>query len=314
MKKKISPLLVANWKMTPSSFKEVEQRIVPLKKSITKFPSLQIGVSVPHFFLSQTTAKFLGTKKQKGSLLFGAQDVSVYESGSKTGEVSSAMIQSTGACFVIVGHSERRALGETNEVVAQKIKRVVEQKLTPILCVGEDVRDDNGNYLEAIKNQIKESLVYIKATEASQIVIAYEPVWVIGRKDNVALSAHDIHQMVLYIRKFLIEIWNGEAAEKVRILYGGSVTKENAQDIVWNGEVEGLLIGRASFEPLSFIEIWKAVSQPLMKIVLKKSSAKKDINKKGALSQISQISQKDSAKKLIKKAIKGVALKKLKSK
>lgn len=170
------------------------------------------------------------------------------------------MVKSCGATYSIVGHSERRAMGETDEVVAEKVAEVVKCGMLAVVCVGETERDEEGNYLEIIKSQIKKSLSRISKQEAHKVIVAYEPVWAIGRTDNVAITSHDLHQMAIFIRKYLKEVF-GIAGDLIRIIYGGSVTAENAYDLYLNGGVSGFLPGRSSWEAETFKGVFSATAE-----------------------------------------------------
>ncbi len=269
-------LIVANWKMTPATLAEANKRAVAFatisktyKKVNKSNVSLQVLVCPPYPLISILKSAFAGSPT-----LVGSQDASFFEMGSKTGEVSASLIHSIGASYSIVGHSERRAMGDTDEIVAVKMGQILLTKMNAILCIGETERDAEGLYLDEIKRQIKSSLSRMSNTDFANLVIAYEPVWAIGKKDVVVLTGHELHQMVIYIRKVLRDLYNDSIATGTKILYGGSVNAENAEDIIWNGEVDGLLIGRASFDPKSFEDICSAIILPTIS-----ESKVKDIQK-----------------------------------
>lgn len=259
-------LIAANWKMTPATIQEAKKKALAFKNISKKYEKnrgqsvkIEVLVCPPYPYINTLENIF-----RRSSATVGAQDISQFDGGSKTSEVGSTMIQSMGANYTIVGHSERRAAGDTDEIVAIKLGQVLRTKMNAILCIGESVRDNEANYLEEIKRQMKESLARMSNGDFTRLIIAYEPVWAIGRTDNVALSGHELHQMVIYIRKVLKDLYNETVADTVKILYGGSVTPENTSDIIWNGEVDGLLIGRASFEAKSYDEICKAIITPIL--------------------------------------------------
>lgn len=183
----------------------------------------------------------------------GVQNVSTEPKGSFTGEISAAMAKNAGATYVIIGHSERRRMGETSMMVNKKVHLTVHNKMTPIMCIGEDTRDEEGKYLGHIKDQLKEGLAEVPEANLGKIIIAYEPVWAIGA--SAAMSAHEVHQMTIFITKSLMEIYKTKTRIKVPILYGGSVDPTNAFGILTEGEVDGLLVGRQSFDPEAFAEI-----------------------------------------------------------
>ncbi len=283
MKKNKKVLLVGNWKMNPTTLGEARKRYAAVKKSAQAHKGFDVVICPPFPFISPL-ADLAG--KGKVRVAVGSQDVSIFEEGlSKTGEVAAQMIASAGAGYAIVGHSERRQLGDTGQTIALKIQQALKTKMQVILCIGEKERDQDGGYLEVIKAQLKESLSTVSRSQFHQVTIAYEPVWAIGRKDNVAITSYDLHQMVVYIKKCLRELWGETISSMMKVLYGGSVTANNAEDIVLNGEVDGLLIGRASWESKDFIEIFdvlgKAEKMHSAK-ALKKTFTKAKNNKKNA--------------------------------
>ncbi|MES3005703.1 MAG: triose-phosphate isomerase [Patescibacteria group bacterium] len=299
MKKNKRPLIIGNWKTNPASFDRAKERFRAIKQSAAEHSSIDVVICPPFPYISALSG-LINTK----NILVGAQDLSVYSEGSKTGEVSAHMIESSGASAVIIGHSERRAMGETDTVVAAKMGQALKTGMQVILCVGETDRDNDGKYLGVIKNQLKEALTTIERPQFKQIIVAYEPVWAIGRKDNVAITSHDLHQMVIYIKKLFTEWWSDTIASIVPILYGGSVTAENAQDIMWNGMVDGLLVGRASWEVETFGPLLGAVdSRQKSTIKLTTKKPREDARKEAQL-KAKKILKKTVVKKVIKKKTK----------
>lgn len=258
MKKFLKPLIVGNWKLTPSTLDEAKQRYLGIIKAHSKYKSaLEVVVCPPASFIAP-----LNSLKRVKLVGLGGQNASFWTEGSKTGEISAMMIKTCGARLTIVGHSERRALGETDEVIAEKVAEVVKCGMTAVLCVGESERDEEGAYLEVVKTQIKKGLARISKQEIHKVIIAYEPVWAIGRTDNVAITSHDLHQMAIFIHKYLKEIV-GIAGDLIRIIYGGSVTPENANDLYLNGGVSGFLPGRSSWDPKTFEGVFSAVASAI---------------------------------------------------
>ncbi len=281
MIKNKKPLIIGNWKMNPISVSEAKKRFLSIKKSTLKYKNIDVVVCPPSPYIT-TLASCAGVGKR--SLGVGAQDISVFEEGqSKTGEVGAKMTESVGGKYAIIGHSERRAMGETGQTIALKVQQVLKTSMKAVICIGEKERDSDGGYLEIIKAQLKEALQHVTRADFHRVIIAYEPVWAIGRKDNVAITSYDLHQMVVYIKKFFKETWGETIASIVPVLYGGSVTGDNAEDILVNGEVDGLLVGRASFEPDTFSDIFYAISSSekhQTKKALKKTLIKAKNNKK----------------------------------
>lgn len=281
MKKNKKPLLVGNWKMNPATLAEARKKFGEIKKAALGYKDLDVVICPPSVYLTTlaelslgksflTGARAQGTlsvvaankPKKAGLVSIGAQDTSIYEEGgSKTGEIGAKMLTTSGAEYIIVGHSERRALGDTGQTVALKVQQVLKTHAQVIVCVGEKERDADAGYLEVIKSQLKEALTHVARSDFHKVIIAYEPVWAIGNKNNVAITSHDLHQMVVYIKKFLKETWGDTISSMTKVLYGGSVTSENAEDILINGQVDGLLIGRASWDAVSFKDIFYAINK-----------------------------------------------------
>lgn len=187
----------------------------------------------------------------------GAEDCSAHDKGAYTGEVSAAMVKSTGAEYVILGHSERRQyFGEGNELLLAKTKLALENGLKPIFCVGEVLEQrEDGSYNDVVKGQV-EALFSLSAEDFSKIVIAYEPVWAIGTgKTATADQAQDMHA---HIRKVVEEKYGKEIADNCSILYGGSCKPANAPEIFGKPDVDGGLIGGAALKADSFMGIIEA--------------------------------------------------------
>ncbi len=176
------------------------------------------------------------------------------KNGAFTGDISVSMIKSLGATYAIVGHSERRAAGETDEDINKKVLLLLSQKIKPVLCVGETVVDEHAEHLLFVRRQLMKGLAGVTATDINQVIIAYEPVYAIGAKYPVTSQ---IHQRNIFIKKVLADIYGKAKAFEVSILYGGSVNSENARELVHGGEVDGLLVGRDSLKAENFIHILK---------------------------------------------------------
>jgi triosephosphate isomerase len=247
MKKKY--IIAGNWKMNPQTVEEAKRIATQVKKVAIKTKKIET-VACPPFVYSNLI-------KVDDGFSLGAQDVYFEQAGSFTGEVSAEMLRSIGAKYVIVGHAERRKMGDTDVVVAQKLNAAVEAGIQPILCVGEKERDQNGDYLGVLKNQIVTSLGKLARKDVKQLVVAYEPLWTIGATS--AMTPADVHETALFIKKVLSDTYGQEYALQVKILYGGSVTFKNAKDIVALGQVDGLLVGRESVNPEGFNLILKEI-------------------------------------------------------
>jgi triosephosphate isomerase len=249
-------LVVANWKMNPESLEKAKEIFNFVRKFAKELKNTDVLVCPPFPFLYPLSK--LGTPK---NVFLGAQNVSTELKGAFTGEVSAGMLKDLGVKFVIVGHSERRSPlaggGESGEVIRKKLQVVFENGLTPVLCIGEKERDKDGNYLNFIKNQIKEALTGLPKKYLVGIIIAYEPVWAIGKSYKEAMTPTDIHETVLLIKKILSELFGKDIAGGCKILYGAAVEAENALAVLEQGNVSGFLVGHASLKP-EFADILKS--------------------------------------------------------
>jgi triosephosphate isomerase len=191
----------------------------------------------------------------KLALRYGAQDVSRHDKGAYTGEVSGAMLAKLGCTFVVVGHSERREYhAEDDSVVAAKAAAAYRHGLTPIVCVGEGLEiRQAGTHVEHTLAQVEGSLAGISTEQARSVVIAYEPVWAIGTGE--VATPEDAQEVCAAIRTKLAELYSGDLADGVRVLYGGSVKASNVAAIMSQPDVDGALVGGASLDPDEFVAI-----------------------------------------------------------
>lgn len=196
-------------------------------------------------------------KIAKSPVMLAAQTVSPYTVGAHTGEQSVNQFKDIGAEFVIIGHSERRADGVTDADVLAKVQAVLAGKLTPIVCIGEEKRDRNGNFFKDIEKQIRSFAKGLPSAQMKKVVIAYEPIWAIGTGKTA--TAEDVKEMQLFIEKVLTKLHDRTIAQSVRLLYGGSVKSHNAAELHQVGDMNGFLVGGASLKPADFIAITKAV-------------------------------------------------------
>jgi len=247
MSKKI---IIGNWKMNPSSLKEAEKLFNQVAKFVSGIKKTEIVICPPFLYLEKL-------KKFARKISLGAQNAFGGDIGAFTGEISGDMIYSVGARYVIVGHSERRAMNESNDDINKKIKASLSAGLRPILCVGEKIRDENHNYFNLVKMQLEECLKGVSKNSISKIIIAYEPIWAISSTpDRKDATSDDSREMTIFIRKILSDKFGSEAS-KIRIIYGGSVNEKDAENFLKNGGVDGLLPGRASLDPKKFSQIVK---------------------------------------------------------
>lgn len=246
-------IVAGNWKMN----KNLQEGLTLVKELNTKLQDKKLNCEVilgtPFIHLAQVSESV-----DSNRIKVAAQNCADKASGAFTGEVSAEMVASTGAQYVILGHSERRTYyRETPEMLKEKVKLALANGLSPIFCVGEVLEErEQGKHFEVVKSQIEKSLFNLSESDFSKIVLAYEPVWAIGTgKTATAAQAQEIHA---YIRQVLEEKYGREIAENTSILYGGSCNESNAKELFSNKDVDGGLIGGASLSVDKFMPIIEA--------------------------------------------------------
>ncbi|MBR5898848.1 MAG: triose-phosphate isomerase [Muribaculaceae bacterium] len=250
MRKKI---VAGNWKMNTNLQEGVAlaEKVNEALKGVT--PNCDVVIAVPFTHLASVNAVIDSAK-----LGLGAENCADKKSGAYTGEVSASMVASTGATYVILGHSERRQYyGETSAILKEKVGLALENNLTPIFCIGEVLEErENGTYFDVVKAQIEEALFELSAEDFGKIILAYEPVWAIGTgKTATDDQAEEMHA---FIREILAAKYGEAVAEETSILYGGSCKPSNAAQLFAKPNVDGGLIGGASLEAESFMGIVNA--------------------------------------------------------
>lgn len=246
-------LIVSNWKAYVQSFDKA-RKLFALAKRLSAQKGMELVIAPPAPYLS------MFAKGNRSNVRIAAQDVSTVTSGAATGETSAALLSDAGVTYVIIGHSERRAAGETDAVVAEKMQRSIANGLTPILCVGESSRDADAKYLQFLRGQITSALALLSAKERQQVIIAYEPIWAIGKTAAEAISPTDLAEMILYIRKILSELIPGKLSVRTRILYGGSAEPVNARTLAGGSRADGFLVGHASVEVGTYTALVKSLA------------------------------------------------------
>lgn len=230
--------------------------LIKFGRKMTQFKNADVAIAPPFTLLPIVANAF-----KNSAVKVGAQSVSQFLDEKRTGEVSAAMVKASGASFAIIGHSERRAMGESNEAVRAQLMRALEENLAIVLCIGETERDPAGAYLSVITEELSSALDKLPILKRGRLVVAYEPVWAIGKSAAEAMKAPDLREMSIFIKKTLTQYMERGAALKVPILYGGAVEASNARELLEEGDVNGLLVGHASASLDSFVEILKAVSK-----------------------------------------------------
>lgn len=245
------PIIAGNWKMH-NTIRESIDLASGLKRELYDVDDVEIVVCPV-----ATAIASIADTLAESNIGVGAQNCYWEEKGAFTGEVAPSMIKEAGAKYVILGHSERRALfGETDQTINKKIKAVLNEGLTPIVCVGEVLDErEAGKTLTVVETQVKGCFDGYSADEIAKCVIAYEPVWAIGTgKTATPEQAQEVHQA---IRKIIESISNGEVAQGIRIQYGGSVKPDNIATLMSQPDVDGALVGGASLKVDSFAKIVK---------------------------------------------------------
>lgn len=251
-------IIAGNWKMN-LSFAEATQLTQDILAQYQNYTNVytQVMLFVP-FVYAQKIAEMCA---EKPNIYVGVQDMHYEKAGAFTGEISPVMLNSIGVQAVIIGHSERRTLfHENNELLAKKIKSALEHNLIPVFCVGETLQEYEQNLTEKIiHEQVSQGLFHLNQNEIEKVIIAYEPVWAIGTGKNATPEyAENVHQQ---IRKLIQSQYNAEIAQKIPILYGGSMKPDNSADLLKQPNIDGGLIGGASLKAKDFIQILQSVPQ-----------------------------------------------------
>ncbi len=235
------------------SKEEAVALVTELRSRMRSIKEVDVAVAPPFIFLPAVLKAL-----KRSTIMVGAQAVSRYHASAHTGDISAAMLKDAGVSFVIVGHSERRAAGESDEIIQKQLAEVGDARLSAILCVGEKERDAAGDYFEVIKAQLASALTNISKKSLSKLVIAYEPVWAIGKSAEEAMKPTEVQETIIFIKKVITDMLGRSAANKIPILYGGSVEEVNAGALLTEGGVNGFLVGHASASVETFIPILKA--------------------------------------------------------
>lgn len=251
MSKKRIPVIAGNWKMN----KTRDDALAFIYQVNTKVPSKEEVETI--LFTSPIYLRTL-IKRQETDLRIGAQNMHYEESGAYTGEVSPSMLTNIGTTHVLIGHSERRQyFNETDESVNLKLKAAHHHGLTPTVCVGETLEiKEAGNTNKHVGHQIKEAFKGIDKEDAIKTIVAYEPIWAIGTGKTA--TPDDANDTIKAIRQTLANIYSKDVAEQIRILYGGSVKPNNIKELLAKSDIDGALIGGASLDAKSYLELVEA--------------------------------------------------------
>ncbi|PID93580.1 MAG: triose-phosphate isomerase [Bacteroidetes bacterium] len=241
-------MVAGNWKMN-LDFEKAEELMDMLADLLeAKEPTHCEVVVCPSFVYMELAADYA----QEAGFELGAQNVSAFEDGAYTGEVSANMLEKLGVTYVIIGHSERRAyFHESSDILEQKVERALEHHLQPIFCCGELLEDrKQQNHFKVVEAQLKETILKLSPEEFSNVVVAYEPVWAIGTGETA--TPEQAQEMHAFIREMIKKAYNEKVAEETTILYGGSCKPSNAKELFAKKDVDGGLIGGASLKAADF--------------------------------------------------------------
>jgi triosephosphate isomerase len=247
-------LLVGNWKMNPGTLEEAKNIAKKTRAAAANCKHTRVVACPPFVYIAPCAPR-----EKEHNFNMGAQFVSLHESGAHTGEVSAGMLKDLGVEYVIVGHSEERAAGDTDALISKRITALLDAGLIPIVCVGEKTRAEDGSHFDFLREQIKNTFADVAKKYAREIILAYEPIWAIGAKE--AMKPEEVYEMSLFVKKAFADVFTPESAVKITVLYGGSVNFRNAADIMSIGKVDGLLVGRESVNTPGFVELMKAVDE-----------------------------------------------------
>lgn len=245
----MSKIVIANWKMNPQSIKEAEGIFSNVSSFVKNFKTVEVVICPPFPFL------YIKNKIKNKKIKLGSQDIYFEKEGSYTGQVSASMLKNFGVEYSIIGHSERRLMGEDNISVNKKILNSLKNKINPIFCIGESDRDTNGFYLSFLKQQIQDGLSGVIKSQIKNIIIAYEPIWAIGSSAVRVATPSEFIEIRIFIKKVISDLYDIKTANDVKIIYGGSVNPLNASLFINEGGADGLLVGRDSLTPKKFCEI-----------------------------------------------------------
>lgn len=246
-------IIAANWKAYVEQASKARALVAAAKRLAAK-SDIELIIAPPAPYLG------LFATGKASDIAFAAQDISDSTGGAATGEITPALLAEMGVTHAIIGHSERRAMGETDELILSKVQHALAHGMTPIVCIGEHTRDADATYLHFLREQIAHVFEPLPTRERSKLILAYEPIWAIGKSAAESITQQDLHEMMLYIRKVLGEYLAGTALQGIPILYGGAVEPGNIRALAGGSQVDGFLVGHASADVGTFTALVKALS------------------------------------------------------
>lgn len=243
-------IIIANWKMNPATMKEAQRMVGELKRGVARMKNKPEIVVCPPFVYLDLCAKL-----QAASFKLGSQDCFWQEKGAFTGEISCSMLKNLEVKYVLVGHSEREMImQESQEIVNKKLKTILKNNLTPVLCLGETKEQrEKDETFSALEKEFLADIAGVAKKDLAKIVIAYEPIWAVG--SGKACSPDDTLTAILYLRKIIASLAGKKTANMVKMLYGGSVNAQNASEYLKNDAINGLLVGERSLDIKEFLKI-----------------------------------------------------------
>ena len=253
------PIIIGNWKMNPTSQAEALQLVENINKGLVGIKDVETVICPPVVFMA-------AINDQANNFSLGAQNVFWQTAGTYTGEISPAMLKDRGCRYAIIGHSERRKYsGETNAMINKKVIACFDNDLEPILCIGEDLVAREANQTKVIlREQLEAALKNVSPEQISQLIITYEPVWAISKgtkETRRPAQSTEVVDAIMLIRAMLSQLYSEDTAQKVRIIYGGSVDSQNVSEFLPTKEIAGALVGGASLEAEEFVGIVKNVNK-----------------------------------------------------
>ena len=244
-------IVVANWKMNPASFKEAKKLFEAVKKAAEGAKKSSVVLAPPALYLRGLASEYRGKK-----ISFAVQHAHFEAGGAHTGETSLAQAKDARASYVLIGHAERREMGETDDDTQKKVAAALAAKIVPILCVGEKERKRDGEHYDTVREQLRVGLAGVAPQKVNRVIITYEPLWTIGAK--TAMNPRQMHEMAIFIRKTIVAL-HGDVGHSTKILYGGSIDASNAGAMLREASVRGFLVGRASQNAVEFAALLKAL-------------------------------------------------------
>ena len=248
-------IIIANWKMNPQTPQQALRLAGGVARGLKNVRNVEIVFAPPFLHISVISKILSG----KSNLKLAAQNAFWERGGAYTGEISAGQLKTSGVKYVIVGHSERRALGETNEIINKKLKAVLSAGMRAVLCVGELEKQKEVAFPKIIRDELHEGLSHVKKSLFRNLIIAYEPIWAVGT--GRADTPKNVYEITTIIRRELYRMVGKRIASKIPVLYGGSADEKNAADFVAGGAVDGLLVGGVSLNSKKFIKLIEEVAK-----------------------------------------------------